>query len=110
MKKERQEGLLELSNISFGHMLKLDNCETQLERIISNFLNRKDVLLSNLCDKGSLVILIKVYSENVSLVKINEIILSIYQYLDDDHHVEVTNAFEGNVELKDYFNLTLVEV
>lgn len=90
-------------------MIKLENYEEQLEAIVTDFLERKDILLSNLPDKGVLSILIKVYSEDVSLIKINEIILKIYQYLDEDQQVESTNSFEENQELKDYFSLTLIE-
>lgn len=106
---KKQMGLIESSNISFGHMIKLENYEEQLEAIVTDFLERKDILLSNLPDGGVLSILIKVYSEDVSLIKINEIILMIYQYLDEEQQVESTNSFEENQELKDYFSLTLIE-
>lgn len=110
MEVKIQLGLIERSNISFGHMLPLEGYDQQLQTIVIDFLNRKDLLLSNLPNRGVLSILIKVYSEDVSLIKINEIVLKTYQYLDEDQEVESTNSFEQNEELKDYFSLTLIEI
>ena len=109
MEVKKQLGLITKSNISFGHMLRLENDDKHLQTIVTDFLNRKDLLLSNLSDRGVLSILIKVYSEGVSIIKINEIILKIYRYLDEEQRVEITNSFEDNQELKDYFSLTLIE-
>ncbi len=109
MKIEKQVGIIENCNISFSNMIKLENDEEKLEKVILDFLDRKDLLLSNLQDKGVISILIKVYSAGVSLVDINDIIIKIQQYLDEDQQVEIANSFEENEELKDYFSLTLIE-
>lgn len=112
MKAEKREGLLEWSNISFGHMLKLEHYKEELGGIVSAFLERKDILLSNLMDQGTLIILIKVYSREVSLVKINEIIGSIFEYLDEESQIEVEIAHDTEEDdaLREYFHLTLIEV
>ena len=110
MELKNQVGLIAMSNISFGHMIKLENNEEKLGMILSDFLNRRNLLLSNLPDKGVISILIKVYSEDISLTKVNEIICMIYQHLDEDCQVEITNDFEDNQKLEDYFSLTLIEI
>ena len=110
MKQQKREGLLECSNISFGHMLKLEDYKEELAHIITTLLERKDILLSNLMDSGTLVILIKVYSQEVGLVKVNEIISSIYEYLDGEKQVEIAHDIEENIAFRDYFSLTLIEV
>lgn len=46
MKTEKPEGLLEWSNISFGHMLKLEDYKEELEVIVSAFLEREDIHLT----------------------------------------------------------------
>lgn len=110
MKEERHRGLLESSNISFGHMLKRADYESRLDDIMCAFLERNDMLFSNSPSKGIISIIIKSYAEDMGLLEVEHIYQRIYKHLDEDAKVEMATDYEENEMFRDYFNLTLIEI
>lgn len=105
---ERSKELFEISTISFGHMVRRDNFKEELKPVLDEW-KRKEKLFNNRASEGgSVTILVKCYDESVGLMEVNKVIAYIEDELDEN--CSSGNDFEENDVLKDFLNVSLMQL
>lgn len=104
---ERKE-LLDISAISFGHMMRRDAFQEELKPILDKWKREENLFVDRASKLGKITILLKCYDATVELMEVNKVI----EYIEEELGEKCSsgNDFEDNDTLKDFFNITLIKL
>lgn len=100
----QNSNVLDCCNISFGHMIRIENYKEQVFSVLKEFKEEK-ILINNGINKGHLTILLNGYGK-ATLEEMNNIVSYVQEQLDEE--CTFAMEFRDIQEISDFIHITLI--